>query len=67
MEQSAMIEVCEEIRQIMETYRYQEARFGDIGTPGGLEHMGDVWRKLRRWDDLLNATIPDHPTPAPET
>ena len=44
---------CKEIQEIMVTYREQEAA-GSIGTPGGLEHMGDVWRLLRKWDKLLS-------------
>ena len=45
--------VCKEIQEIMVTYREQEAA-GRIDTPGGLEHMGDVWRLLRKWDKLLS-------------
>jgi len=44
--------VCTEIQRIMATYREQEAA-GEVGTPGGLEHMGDVWRLLSRWDREL--------------
>lgn len=44
--------VCTEIQQIMRVYREQEAA-GNVDTPGGLEHMGDVWRLLRRWDAEL--------------
>lgn len=50
----AMENVCEEIRQIMATYREQEASDHGLGTPGGLEHMGDVWRLLSRWDRELS-------------
>jgi hypothetical protein len=39
-------EVCDKILDIMKTYHEQEAR-GGIDTPGGLEHMGDVWRLFR--------------------
>ena len=45
--------VCKEIQEIMVTYREQEAA-GSIDTPGGLEHMGDVWWLLRKWDKLLS-------------
>lgn len=46
--------VCKEILSIMQTYHEQEAR-GNIGTPGGLEHMGDVWKLFQRWErDLRN-------------
>ena len=39
------------------TYREQEAA-GNVDTPGGLEHMGDVWRLLRRWDTELAKSAP---------
>lgn len=44
--------VCAEILEIMATYRKQESE-GHIDTPGGLEHMGDVWSLLRRWENEL--------------
>lgn len=44
--------ICGEIMDIMATYREQDDQ-GRIDSPGGLEHMGDVWRMLRRWDDAL--------------
>ena len=47
--------VCKEIIEIMNTYDEQEAERGYVDTPGGLEHMGDVWRLLRRWRDALEA------------
>lgn len=47
--------VCREIQAIMETYREQEKERGEIATPGGLEHMGDVWSLLMRWDEMLSA------------
>jgi hypothetical protein len=45
--------VCTEIQDIMQTYREQEVSEYGLGTPGGLEHMGDVWSLLRRWDDEI--------------
>ena len=45
--------ICSEIVQIMETYDRQMVEDGDIGTPGGLEHMGDVWSLLRSWSNAL--------------
>jgi len=45
--------VCDEIQRIMEVYREQEASDYGVDTPGGLEHMGDVWRLLREWDEAL--------------
>lgn len=45
--------ICAEIQEIMKTYREQEATMRGVDTPGGLEHMGDVWRLLGRWDREL--------------
>jgi len=45
--------VGKEISSIMETYRHQEEKNGFVDTPGGLEHMGDVWRLLGKWDRIL--------------
>lgn len=53
MGDEAKTQVCEEIQSIMQEYRRQEA-IGYVDTPGGLEHMGDVWRLLRRWDEVLS-------------
>jgi hypothetical protein len=44
--------VCAEVRDIMAEYRRQ-AEAGFVDTPGGLENMGDVWKLLGRWDELL--------------
>lgn len=56
---NAKDKVCAEIQKIMATYREQEASRDGVGTPGGLEHMGDVWRLLRKWDTLLSITDQD--------
>lgn len=56
---AAMVAVCDGIREIMATYRKQEAR-GGVDTPGGLEHMGDVWRLLSKWDAALTPKEPHH-------
>lgn len=45
--------VCDEILAIMNTYHEQEKVRGYVGTPGGLEHMGDVWSLFLRWEDML--------------
>lgn len=37
----------------MATYREQEAKNGYVDTPGGLEHMGDVWKLLSKWDAAM--------------
>ena len=47
----ALESVCAEIVAIMETYREQDAD-GVVDTPGGLEHMGDVWRLLLKWEAM---------------
>lgn len=47
--------VCSEILEIMRVYDEQLAKHGYVDTPGGLEHMGDVWRLLERWRDTLLA------------
>lgn len=47
--------VCDSIVEIMQTYDEQEAQGIYGGTPGGLEHMGDVWRLLDRWRTALVA------------
>jgi hypothetical protein len=54
-ERKSQQQVCHEIQQIMEVYREQE-KAGRVDTPGGLEHMGDVWRTLARWDRILRGT-----------
>lgn len=46
--------VCEEILDIMKTY-HEQMEEGDLGTPGGLEHMGDVWKLLLRWEKKLKS------------
>lgn len=45
-------EVCNEILSIMKVYHEQDAR-GSVGTSGGLEHMGDVWRLFKKWENAL--------------
>ena len=52
--------VCAEIREIMIVYCEQEAA-SNLDTPGGLEHMGDVWKLFARWDAELRA-IEQHST-----
>lgn len=46
-------EVCSEILEIMKDYHEQEAD-GRVDTPGGLEHMGDVWKLLKKWERMLS-------------
>ncbi len=48
-------EVCDEILSIMKVYHEQDAR-GSVDTPGGLEHIGDVWRLFKKWESKLLST-----------
>lgn len=54
MNEEAKIRVCQEVVRIMRMYDEQNRR-GYVDSPGGLEHMGDVWRLLGRWRDALLA------------
>lgn len=45
--------ICNEILEIAATYHDQMKERGRISTPGGLEHMGDVWRLILKWEDML--------------
>jgi hypothetical protein len=47
---AAMREVCAEILEIMNTYHKQ---FPNIDTPGGFEHLGDVWSRFLIWERQL--------------
>jgi len=58
MSDNVKTSICEEILRIMQTYDEQEAR-GNVDTPGGLEHMGDVWKLLDGWRRELQGTTPD--------
>jgi hypothetical protein len=44
--------VCQEILEIMHTYHEQEES-GQVDTPGGIEHLGDVWDKFLKWEKIL--------------
>ena len=46
-------QVCEEILRIMATYHEQEDGPDGVDTPGGLEHMGDVWHLFLKWEGAL--------------
>lgn len=52
MRDEAKEKVCREILEIMDTY-HSQAEEGYVDTPGGLEHMGDVWRLLGKWEQML--------------
>jgi len=45
--------ICCEILSIMRTYHEQASTPFGIDTPGGLEHMGDVWKLFHRWENML--------------
>lgn len=45
--------ICQDITNIMQTYDEQMDAHGYVDTPGGLEHMGDVWRLLDRWRHMI--------------
>lgn len=47
--------VCDALLRIMRTYHEQEAG-GGVSTPGGLEHMGDVWGLFLKWERALLAS-----------
>lgn len=51
---NAKEKIASEITSIMKTYREQQAA-GYVDTPGGLEHMGDVWNLLWKWDEMLKS------------
>ncbi len=53
MTEEAMKKVCDEVLEIMQMYREQEKSAYGVGTPGGLEDMGDVWSKLMKWEKIL--------------
>lgn len=58
--QATLEEVCNHILRIMKTYHEQEEQPEGVGTPGGLEHMGDVWRLLSKWEQTLALTEAHH-------
>ena len=49
----AKTDICAQILEIMHTYHEQEASRHGVGTPGGLEHMGDVWNLFHQWEARL--------------
>jgi hypothetical protein len=46
--------ICDEIVEINDE-RIQQEQKGFIDTPGGFEHMGDVWNQISKWADLIRA------------
>lgn len=55
MSMNAQEKVCFEIQEIAQEYRRQ-SESGRVDTPGGLEHTGDVWRLLLKWDEMLRTS-----------
>lgn len=51
---SAFERISEEIREIVQEYDNQIEARGYVDSPGGIEHKGDAFRLLRRWDAELN-------------
>jgi hypothetical protein len=49
--------VCEDIFCIMEEYDRQDSN-GFVDTPGGFEHMGDVWKQMHEWAIAIRAQEP---------
>lgn len=48
--------IAQEILEIMRVYHHQDES-GFIDTPGGLEHMGDVWQLFKKWEKLLKEGV----------
>lgn len=51
MNREVNAEIVGELLEIMAVYHQQEDR-GSIDTPGGLEHMGDVWDLFSKWESM---------------
>lgn len=52
---TAQDSVCQQIIDIMDEHDRQLKERGYVDTPGGLEHMGDVWSLLGVWREQLQA------------
>ncbi len=55
MTEDAKTLVCKEILEIMEEYHRQSESKNGVDTPGGLEHMGDVWKLFLKWEESLKS------------
>lgn len=52
----AQTKICNEILEIMKEYHRQCDEYGyATGSPGGMEHMGDVWDVFLGWERELKA------------
>lgn len=49
--------IYREIIEIVKDYREQSASAYGVDTPGGLEHMGDVWRLLCKWEPIAQQAL----------
>lgn len=58
--------IASEILRIMATYHEQE-NAGGVDTPGGLEHIGDVWRLFKKWESMLLAPPTASPSVASDS
>lgn len=52
--QETMKTVCAEIVEIAREYERQYEKRGYVDSPGGLEHMGDVWTQIQVWAGMIN-------------
>lgn len=54
--------VISEILAIAAEYHEQEASGRGVDTPGGVEHRGDFWRLILKWEKMLSAHTPETPS-----
>jgi len=52
-ENEALQTIKAEVLEIMDCYHEQQESAYGVDTPGGLEHMGDVWRLFSKWEKML--------------
>lgn len=57
VQESAEHKICAEILDITCVYHEQAATSYGVDTPGGLEHMGDVWALFLKWERALQQAI----------
>lgn len=66
LDEMLLTEVERDIVAIMEEYRRQEQSAWGVDTPGGLEHMGDVWQWFRESEASIVARVKSEgATPSP--
>lgn len=59
-ERDRLLMITSQIQSIMATYREQQKSPFGVDSPGGLQHMGDVWNLFAKWETALAAS-PDQP------